>query len=123
MPDELTQVEAAYRTVARGQGRVVCFHPTLAELPALFGMPNQGFNTSAAIRKASASLRLTLRQTPDIHTRLRATTLLHPYPRGKIVVIGLTVVALIRSERLQHALPKKAPMFFDHQAYGGFVFH
>jgi hypothetical protein len=64
MPDELTQVEAAYRAVARCQGRVVCLHPTLPELPALFGMPNQGFNASAAIGKAGTSLRLTLRKTP-----------------------------------------------------------
>jgi len=66
MTYELTQVEAAYRAVARCEGRVICFHPTLAELPALFGMTNQGFNAGSAIRKASASLRLALRQTPDI---------------------------------------------------------
>jgi hypothetical protein len=53
---ELTQVEAAYRAVAGCEGRVVCFHPTLAELPALFSMTNQGFNAGSAIRKASASL-------------------------------------------------------------------
>jgi hypothetical protein len=42
------------------------FHPTLTELPALFGMPNQGFNASSATGKASVHLRLTLRQTPNI---------------------------------------------------------
>ena len=63
VPDELPQVEAAYRAVARCQGRVVCFHATLTELPALFGMANQGFNTRAAICKAGVGLRVTLRQT------------------------------------------------------------
>src|SRR5215471_13965074 len=101
MPDELTQVEAAYRTVARGQGRVVCFHPTLPELPALFGMPNQGFNPSAAICQARVHLCLTLlRQTPDIQAGLLETTLLQPWHSISIVVIGLAVVALIRPERL-----------------------
>src|SRR5262245_57921706 len=33
-----------YRAVARCHGRVVCFHLTLTELLALFGVPNQGFN-------------------------------------------------------------------------------
>jgi hypothetical protein len=78
MPDELTQVEAAYRTVARCQGRVVCFHPTLTELPALFGMPNQGFNTSAAICQARVNLCLPLRQTPYIQPGLLETKLLQP---------------------------------------------
>src|SRR5262245_64657232 len=123
MPDELTQVEAAYRAVARCQGRLVCFHPTLTELPALFGMPNQGFDASAAIGKASVHLCLTLRQTPHIQTRLLETKLLQPCYRAQIVVIGLAVVALIRPERLQDALAKKALMGFDHQAYRGFVFH
>jgi len=75
MPEELPQVEAAYRTVARGQGRVVGFHPTLPELPALFGMPDQGFNTSAAIGKASAHLRLPRSQTPHSQTGLLETKL------------------------------------------------
>ena len=85
MPDELTQVEATYRVVARCQGRVVCFHPTLPELPALFGMPNQGFNASAAIRKAGASLRLTLCKTPDIQTGLLETQLLQAFHSAQIV--------------------------------------
>jgi hypothetical protein len=123
MPYELTQVEAPYRAVTRCQGRVVGFHPTLTELPALFGMPNQGFNTSAAICKAGANRRLTLRKTPTIQTRLLETQLLEPFHSAQIVVIGLTVVALIRPERLQEALTKKALMFFDHRAYRGFVFH
>jgi hypothetical protein len=33
-------------------------------------MPNQGFNTLAAIRKAGTKLRLTPRKTPDIQTGL-----------------------------------------------------
>jgi|SRR5215468_2923101 len=70
MPEELTQVEATYRAVARCQSRVICFHPTLPELPALFGMPNQGFNTRAAICKAGANRRLPLRQPPNIQTGL-----------------------------------------------------
>jgi hypothetical protein len=78
MTYELTQVEAAYRAVTCCESRVVCFHPTLAELPALFGMTNQGFNAGSAIRQASASLRLTLRMTLDIQTRLLETTLLKP---------------------------------------------
>jgi hypothetical protein len=119
---ELTQVEAAYRAVARCEGRVVCFHPTLAELPALVGMTNQGFNAGSAIRQASASLRLTRRKTPEIQTRVLETTLRKPYHIAKIVFIGPTVVALIRPERRQHALTKKALMCFDHRAYGGFVF-
>src|SRR5262250_1670053 len=100
MPEELPQVEAAYRPVARGQGRVVCFHPTLPELPALFGMPNQGFNTSAAICQARVHLCLTLRQTPDIQPGLLETKLLQPCHYAQIVVISLAVVALIRPERL-----------------------
>jgi hypothetical protein len=88
MTDELTQVEAAYRAVARCQGRVVCLHPTLTKLPALFGMPNQGFNAGSAIRKAGASFRLTLRQTPDIQTGLLETQLLQPCHSAQIVVIG-----------------------------------
>src|SRR5690242_11196244 len=64
LPGDLPQVKAADHTVARCQDRVVCLHPTLPELPALFGMPNQGFNASAAICKAGAGLRLTLCQTP-----------------------------------------------------------
>src|SRR5215510_9627260 len=82
MPEELPQIEAAYRTVARGQGRVVGFHPTLPELPALFGMSDQGFNTSAAICQAGAHLRLPLWQTPDIQPRLLETTLLQPCHRA-----------------------------------------
>src|SRR5262249_42871343 len=123
MPDELTEVEAAYGTVARCQGRVVCFHPTLPELPTLFGMPNQGFNTRAAIGKAGAHLRLPPRQAPDIQTGLLETKLLQPFHRAQIVVIGLTVVALVRPERLQDTLAKQVLMFFDHGAHGGFVFH
>src|SRR5215468_11026348 len=110
MPYELPQVEAAYRTVARGQGRVVCFHPTLPELPAVFGMPNQGFNTSAAIGKAGANRRLPLRKTPHIQARLLETKFLQPFHRAQIVVISLAVVALIRPERLQGALAKQALM-------------
>jgi hypothetical protein len=120
---ELTQVEAAYRAVARCEGRVVCFHPTLAELPALCGMTTQGFNAGSAIRQASASLRLTRRQTPAIQTRLLETTRLKPYHIAQRVCIGPTVVALIRPERRPHALTNKALMCFDHRAYGGFVCH
>ena len=98
MPEELPQVEAAYRTVARGQGCVVCFHPTLPELPALFGMPDQGFNTSAAIGKAGAHLHLPLWQTFHIQTGLLETKLLQPFHRAQVVVIGLAVVALVRPE-------------------------
>src|SRR5215831_5947893 len=100
MPEKLPQVEAAYRTVARSQGRVVCFHPTLPELPALFGMPNQGFNPSAAICQARVHLCLTLPQTPDIPAGLLETKLLQPWHSAEIVVIGLVVVDLIRPERL-----------------------
>src|SRR5262245_20547585 len=123
MPEELAQVEAAYRTVARCQSRVVGFHPTLPELPAVFGMPNQGFNPRAAIGKAGAHLRLPPRQTPDIQPGLLETKLLQPLHRAQIVVISLAVVAFVRPERLQDALAKKALMGFDHRAYGGFVFH
>jgi len=76
MPEELPQVEAADRTVARGEGRVVSFHPTLPELPALFGMPHQGVNTRAAIGQAGAHLRLPLRQPCHSQTGLLETTLL-----------------------------------------------
>src|SRR5262245_6712082 len=100
MPSELPQVEAADRTVARGLGRIVGFHPTLPELPALFGMPNQGFNTSAAIGKAGANLRFPPRQTPHIQTGLLETTLLQPCYRAQVVVISLAVVALICPKRL-----------------------
>src|SRR5215216_2778948 len=123
MPYEWRQVEASYRAVTRGQGCVVCLHPTLTELPALFGMPNQGFNAGSAIRKAGASLRLTLRKTPDIQAGLLETQLLQSFHSAQIVVISLAVVALIRPQRLQHALAKKTLMCFDHRAYGGFVFH
>jgi hypothetical protein len=92
MPYELTQVEAAYRAVARCAGRVVCFHPTLTELTALFGMPNQGFNAGSAIRKAGMSLRFTLRKTPEIQTRLLETQLLKPCHSAQIVVIGLLAI-------------------------------
>src|SRR5215510_2720963 len=98
MPYELPQVEAAYRTVARCQGRVVCFHPTLPELPALFGMPNHGFNTSAAISQAGANLRFPSRQTPNLQTGLLETKLLQPFHCAQIVVIGLAVVALVCPE-------------------------
>src|SRR5262245_869178 len=98
MPEELPQVEAAYRTVARGQGRVVGFHPTLPELPALFGMPDQGFNTRAAICQAGAHLRLPLWQTFHIQTGLLEPKLFQPLHRAQIVVIGLAVVTLVRPE-------------------------
>src|SRR2546430_7071358 len=104
MTDELPQIEAAYRAVARGQGRIVCFHPTLTELPALFGMPNQRFNASSAICKASANLRLTPRKTPKIQTGLLEAKRLQPYHRAQIVAIGPAVIALIRPERLQDTL-------------------
>ena len=123
MPYELTQVEGTYRTVARCQGRVVGFHPTLPELPALFGMPNQGFNTRAAIGKAGAHLRLPLRKPCHIQTGLLETTLLQPCHRAQIGVIGLAVGALIRPKRRSDALAKQALMGFDHRADGGFVFH
>src|SRR5215813_12609907 len=110
MPYELPQVEAAYRTVARCQGRVVSFHPTLPELPTLFGMPNQGFNTSAAIGKAGAHLRLPPRQTPHIQPGLLETKLLQPCHRAQIVVIGLAVVALVCPEGLQDTWAKQALM-------------
>jgi len=108
MPYKLTQVEATDRTVARCQGRLVCFHPTLPELPALFGMANQGFNAGSTIRKAGTRCRLSLRKIPESQTRLLETTLLKPDYCAQIVVIGLTVVALIRPERLQYSLAKKA---------------
>ena len=71
---ELTQIEAADRTVARCQSRIVGFHPTLTELPALFGMPNQGFNAGSTIRKAGTSCRLSLRKIPESQTRVLETT-------------------------------------------------
>src|SRR5215468_4706460 len=98
MPYELPQVETAYRTVARCQGRVVGFHPTLPELPALFGMPNQGFNTRAAIGQAGANLRLPPRQTPHSQPGLLETKLLQHFHRAQVVVIGLAIVALICPE-------------------------
>jgi hypothetical protein len=58
MTYELTQVETVYHTVAHCQSCLVCFHPTLTELPALFGMANQGFNAGSTIRKAGTSRRL-----------------------------------------------------------------
>jgi hypothetical protein len=94
MTDELTQVEAAYRAVARCAGRVVGFHPTLAELPALFGLTTQGVTAGAAIRKASASLHLALRQTPALQPRLLETTLRKPSHSAKRVVIASTGVVV-----------------------------
>jgi len=82
MPYELTQVEGTYRTVARCQGRVVGFHPTLPELPTLFGMPNQGFNTRAAICQARVHFCLTLRQTPSLQPGLLETPRLQPCHRA-----------------------------------------
>ena len=96
---------------------------SLTELPALFGMANQGFNAGSTIRKAGTSCRLSLRKSPESQTRLLETTLLKPDYRAQIVVIGLTVVTLIRPERLQYSLAKKALVLFDHRADGGFVFH
>src|SRR5262249_61771782 len=66
---------------------------------------------------------LPLRQTPHIQTGLLETKLLQPLHRAQIGVIDLAVVALIRPERLQYSLAKKALVLFDHRADGGFVFH
>ena len=123
MPDELTQVEAADRTVARCQGRLVGFHPPLPELPAWFGMANQGFHAGSTISKAGTRCRLSLRQSPESQPGLLEPTRLKPDYRAQRVVIGLTVVALIRPARLQYSLAKQALVRFDHRADGGFVFH
>jgi len=61
-------------------------------------MPNQGFNTSAAIGKAGASLCLTLRKTSDIQTGLLKAQLLQPCHSAQIGVIGLAVVAFVCPE-------------------------
>jgi hypothetical protein len=86
-------------------------------------MPNQWCNASAATRKAGASLRLTLRQTPAIHTGSLETSLLQAFPSAQIVTLRLAVIVLLRPKRLEEALATKALMCFDHRAYGGFVFH
>jgi hypothetical protein len=70
-----------------------------------------------------ARVAASLRKTPESQTGLLETTLLKSDHSSQIVVIGLTVVALTRPERLQYSLAKKALVFFDYRADGGFVFH
>src|SRR5262249_34062737 len=75
------------------------------------------------IGQAGAPLRLPPRQTPDIQPGLLETTLLQPLHRASIVVIGLTVVALVRPERWPDTLSTQVLMGFEHGAHGGLVFH
>ena len=71
MPDELAQVEAAYRAVTRGQGRVVCFHPTLPELPALFGVAGVIGPTGGTLRyDAIVSISPANKGLGSVHSRL-----------------------------------------------------
>ncbi len=59
---ELAQIEAPHRRVAGGQGRLILFHPALAELAAVFGMADQRLDASAAVGQTGESGALARRQ-------------------------------------------------------------
>jgi hypothetical protein len=76
--DELPQIEAPYRAVSRCQGRLISFHATLAQLPTLFGMAEQGFDPGPAICQASKGFPVAFRQTAGIEAGLLKAKLVTP---------------------------------------------
>jgi hypothetical protein len=60
MTDELPEVEAPNGPVAHGKSRLVGLHAALAELAALFGMADEGFDARPTVHQTAVGGPVTL---------------------------------------------------------------
>jgi hypothetical protein len=55
------------------------FHATFAELTAVFGVANQGFDARPAVHKTDVGLRVVSRETTGIESKLLKAAFLEPF--------------------------------------------